>query len=47
MCVYRDTYRCARSSEWGDRLPVITNKKLTHTSKPEKLTDSIPSSQLC
>lgn len=43
----RDTYRCARSSEWGDRLPVITNKKLTHTSKPEKLTDSIPSSQLC
>lgn len=30
LCVYRDTYRCARSSDWGDRLPIIHTEKHAH-----------------
>lgn len=24
FCIFRNTYRCARNSEWGDRLPFET-----------------------
>lgn len=36
MPFFRTTYHCARSSEWGDRLPVELEKEVRVKAKKEE-----------
>lgn len=39
--IRRHTYRCARSSRWGDRLPIRVEENITSSPKTdEKVTES-------